>query len=258
MKRNLAIGLFAIGVVGVAAVGALFVFQSLYPDEQARAKGELRANHGEGIAFPSAIDVSRHLSRRTDLSKAADAVPGVPQTRAGQPLESDMFIATSSEEQQWLDRNGFPNNEQYAVYSKLSDAALEVAAEKGGRVAATMLANRKLIRGEPGAADELLALSVEGSSYALDVYAAYMAGSSQGNPKTAWALSRVEEMRGNMRLALSRNAMFPTPLSQADQMEAEAEALNLFATLRQLHVEMYGSDKGWTDPRPYSLSGDGR
>lgn len=178
--------------------------------------------------------------------------PEIPRSRHGLPLENDPFVAESVAEQEWLDRNGYPNAKQWEAYSLASDLQLLQAAQAGDSVAEVMLNSRRLTAGDPSAKEELLLASVEGSAFALQMYAAYMAGSgSNGNLQTAYALSRVAEMRGDYRAALGRDAMFSQKMTQMQRMQGDAEAMNTFAGMKKLREELYGSEASWVDPRPY-------
>ena len=176
---------------------------------------------------------------------AIDPFPNVPRSRAHEPLVGDPFIAQSVQEQQWLDRNGYPNAEQLAAYSTASDLALEQAAEHGDSVASVELAARQLAKGDPQASGKLMTAGANGSSYALSLLASYMAAGKYGNPELAYALSRVVEMRGDWRMPLTRDAMFPTPLTEQQRLQGEAEALRLFKQLAGKN-----GTQNFTDPRP--------
>lgn len=244
-------GLFSLVVVAILMCGFFYLNSTIVEGNPVGPKIEVGRTLSPEPETADEHEVSRRLISISQKAVVSRGVPGVPQTRDGMSLQAEPFIAASIDEQRWLDRNGYPNSEQLRVYSSLPDSSLAKAANEGDSVAAVMLANRGLIQGEPGAGEELLALAAAGSGYALQVHAAFLAGSSRGNPREAWAISRVEEMRGNMRLALARDAMFPQPLSQSERLQGDARALELFAMLRRLRVEVNGSDEGWVDPRPY-------
>jgi hypothetical protein len=198
------------------------------------------------------LDTSRSAARKqSNSAKGAHLFPGVPKSRKGLPLEGDPFLAESAAEQAWLDRNGYPNKEQWLAYSRASDALLKEAADGGDSVAGVVLNSRRLAMGEPGSKEDLLINAVDGSGYALELYSAYMAGSKSGSAQTAYALSRVAEMRGNYRVAMAREGLFNTPLTQAERMTGDAEAMVLFARLKELNEQFYGTSSNWIDPRPY-------
>lgn len=78
-----------------------------------------------------------------------------------------------------------------------------------------MLDGRALLKDDPQAADRLLKAAEGGSTFALMVLQAYMAGSPKGNPEFAYSLSRVMEMMGDTRVALARDMSFrQTPLQR--------------------------------------------
>ncbi|MEJ7746017.1 MAG: hypothetical protein WKF61_04540 [Luteimonas sp.] len=171
--------------------------------------------------------------------------PGVPTTRVGLPLKGDPFLATSKAEQLWLDRNGYPNAEQWEIYSQASDSLLATAADSGDSVAKVMLNIRRLTAGDMSATQELLATGANGSSFALEMLSSFMAGSSKGDPMTGYALSRVVEMRGNYRVAMGRDVMFAKHLNPVQRMEAEGKAMEIFNAMKKNR-----KGGGFIDPRP--------
>src|SRR5690348_7507960 len=87
----------------------------------------------------------------------------VPKTRDGLPFSDDPFVAESVQEQQWLDRHGYPNAKQWAAYSTASDLVLEQAAAAGDNVADVMLAARPLSQGDTRASGKLMTAGKNGS-----------------------------------------------------------------------------------------------
>jgi hypothetical protein len=172
--------------------------------------------------------------------------PSIPTSRAGLPLDNDPFVAGSVEEQRWLDRNGYPNAEQWRVYSIATDHALQQAADAGDAIAAVMLDARKISTGDKDAGTRLMRAAERGSTFALSLLSAYMAGSPQGDRRFGYALSRVQEMMGDTRVALVRDAMFRKPLSPQDRAQAEAQALQIFSGLQSR-----SSRRPFVDPRPF-------
>lgn len=170
--------------------------------------------------------------------------PNVPRTRTGMDLESDPFVAESVEEQRWLDRNGYPNEQQLAAYSTASNQMLERAVQAGDKLAAVVLAGRKLGAGDALAGAELMTAGANGSGYALSTLAAYMAGSSKGNPSLAYSLLRVNELRGDWRSAIARSQL-PVDLDSLERAKAEAEALRMFREMQR-----NSSLRNFVDPRP--------
>ncbi len=157
-----------------------------------------------------------------------DPFPRVPKTRNGQPLENDHFVAESVQEQRWLDRNGYPNTQQWTAYSAASSLALEQAAAHGDEVAEVMLTARQLDHGDPKAAGKLMTAGMNGSSFALSMLASYLAGGRHGNPELGYAVSRVVELRGDWRAAITRDFMFNIPLTPLQKASAEGEAFKTF------------------------------
>ena len=169
----------------------------------------------------------------------------VPRTRVGMPLENDQFVADSVEEQRWLDRNGYPNTEQWAAYAAAPDVTLEAAAAHGDSVADVMLAARQLAQGDPEAAGKLMTAGANGSSFALSMLASYLANGKNGNPELAYAVSRVVELRGDWRAGITRDAMFRSPLSAEQRLRAEGTAFKLLEDL-----DKNSSLPNYVDPRP--------
>ncbi|NYZ62953.1 hypothetical protein [Luteimonas deserti] len=170
----------------------------------------------------------------------------VPASRFGMPLATDPFEAESIEEQRWLDRNGFPNEAQLREYSTASDGLLRVAAERGDRLARVELDGRLLMQGDHEAVDRLLASAEQGSLYALTKLASYAAVSPDGSPALAYSISRVQEIRGDTRIALARNLLMARPLEPMEEAEAELDALRM---ARDLEARFKGGN--FRDPRPW-------
>lgn len=172
----------------------------------------------------------------------------VPKTRSGLPLEDDYFVAESPQEQRWLDRNGYPNTQQMAAYSAAPDIVLEQAAAHGDSIAEVMLTGRQLAHGDPKAAGKLMTAGMNGSSYALSTLASYLAGGKHGNPELGYAVSRVVELRGDWRAAITRDFMFRVPLTSIQKARAEAEAIRMLDSFREhSRVQPYVDSR---PPRP--------
>lgn len=171
----------------------------------------------------------------------------LPRTRAGMPFDGDPFVAESTQEQQWLDRNGYPNAQQLMAYETAPDGLLEQAAAAGDDLAAVLLDSRRLISGDQAAADRLFHAAAEGSMFALSRLQAYMAGSPKGDPAYAYALYRLMQLKGDTRAIGEGN--FRTPLDEWQRLQGDALAHQLLARLERdfpgvRHV----------DPRPASLA----
>lgn len=169
----------------------------------------------------------------------------VPKTRNGLPLDDDYFVAESPQEQRWLDRNGYPNTQQMTAYSAAPDIVLEQAAARGDSVAEVMLAARQLAHEDPKAAGKLMTAGMNGSSYALSTLASYLASGKHGNPELGYAVSRVVELRGDWRAAITRDFMFRTPLTSMQKAQAEAEAIRMLDSFRE-----HSRVQPYVDPRP--------
>lgn len=205
-------------------------------------------------AEQSMVDRARQAQLGASASPGA-AVPAVhpfpeiPKTRDGLALESDPFIATSIEEQAWLDRNGYPNEPQWAAYSQATEMQLREAAATGDKAAKVILLHRQLMAGDDSAINELFNEGVSGSGFALDMLASFLASSRGSDRSTAYAVSRVSEMRGNLRVAIARDLMFDSPLTQDERRQGEKAALEIYSALAsQQKKERPNSSP--VDPRP--------
>lgn len=223
----------------------------LWPSEPTPTQGNT------GLATPRTDDLSIRIERTRAQTKPESLRPGghhpfpdLPHSRDGLPLDEDPFVATSKAEQSWLDRNGYPNAKQWAVYTQATDLQLREAAEQGDRGAKTMFAHRRLLAGDDAAVTDLLTEGAKGSGFALDMLASYLASSRGGNRQTAYAISRVAEMRGNFRVAAARDLMFDTPLTNAERMQGDQEAMEIYNSLLQLQRKIRGPHSSPVDPRP--------
>lgn len=180
-----------------------------------------------------------------------DPFPGVPKSRIGLPMGSDPFTAQSREEQQWLDRNGYPNEQQWQAYTVAADVTLEAAAAHGDSIAAVMLAARQFAHGDPQASGKLLTAGAHGSGFALSMLASHLDTSKQfGNPELGYAISRLAELRGDWRIGFVREGMFAHALSSEQKTRANAKALEMLA-------EFSKRNPAWSqpDPRPWPPTG---
>jgi hypothetical protein len=177
--------------------------------------------------------------------------PNMPRTRAGLSMEDDPFAPQSEAEQRWLDRNGYPNAEQWSEYPQAGDAQLEQAANAGDIVAETFLNVRKLQAGDEAAEGALLYSGALGNTFALEMLSSVFSGSGKlRDPMEGYALSRVAEMRGNLSLGLARELLSPNRLTQQEKAEAEVRALQYFKLLMETQKETQGIDVVSFDPRP--------
>ena len=190
-------------------------------------------------------DSSSTVRSITQTKESLSPFTDVPKTRERMPLEGDPFGADSHEDQRWLDRNGYPNAEQWRVYSDAEEGLLRLAAESGDEVAQVFLDARLLSQGDKEAVDRLFFAAERGSAFALSMLQAYMIGSSNGDPELGYAISRVMEMKGDTRIALVRDMSFATPLTGERRMRAEALALQLYEQLRR-----NAKHHPFVDPRP--------
>jgi len=173
--------------------------------------------------------------------------PNTVRTREGLRLEDAPFLPQSEAEQNWLDRHGYPNAEQFSEYQSASDAQLEQASDAGDTVAETYLNVRKLQRGDENAEAALLRASALGDSFALELLSSTLA---RADPVDGFALSRVVEMRGNFAIAHARDLFFPAQLTAAERVDAENRARAYFKLLSEYQQEIQGKGASPFDPRP--------
>ncbi len=184
------------------------------------------------------------------MPRAGTAFSSLPTSRMGLDLNTDPFGAESKEEQEWLDRNGYPNEKQWLAYKGASESLLAQAAEQGDSFAGIELNKRRLARGDKQGHDELLRSAMLGSQFALESLAAYMAGSSQGDAQGAYMLYRLGELRGNSDLAMARETLTER-LPPPKRMEAEGQARMLFRKFGTAFRAQNGPGARFTDPRPF-------
>lgn len=256
MHKNSIRLLVSISVLAVVAAGVTVVGQNRTRDvfdESAAFTKDFRGQAKEAPPVEKRIVSAPVDSGSSGPSTTRPAAlvphpfPNVPRSRAGLPLEEDPFTATSPAEQAWLDRNGYPNAIQWETYSQASDGLLLAAASAGDSVAKAVLDNRRLMAGDKSALQDILGSGAEGSLFSLELASSYLAGSSKGDPITAYALSRVVEMKGNLRVAMGRDAMFRKPLDPLQRMEGEAKALAIY---RSLNAANRSGRNNVVDPRP--------
>jgi len=246
------IGIAAVAVVGLAAVGWTQLGDSVRPVKRSEASASSPAP-GQADATPQAADSkSAAGSQRQTLSAPHHPFPEVPLTRAGMDFEDDPGFAESKAEQEWLDLHGYPNIRQWETYTAAPDERLREAAAAGDAVAGVMLDGR-LLRTDPKVQQRLVEAGVDGNLFALQLLASYQAGSRNGDPVAAYAVSRVSEMRGDLRAAIGREVMMTTPLTTEQRMLGEAEALRLNETMNKLYFDKYGAPAEFV-PRPIGHS----
>lgn len=246
----IAISVFFLDETNLTAIG---VFKESTNVASINATGISATNDAEPSTFADS-DSGKKIATSSRLS---DPFPGVRKDRRGMSLQDDPFMPTSIEEQRWLDRNGFPNKDQLYIYTTATDEALAQAAAIGDKVAGIMLDGRKLIQGDPEAKNNLWNAAANGSGFALTTLAGFLGGSrTDGDPAEAYAISRVAEMRGDYRQALTRDMIVQKPLDPAARLEAEARAMNLFNNLTQTRRARFGPNVPTVDPRPIAPGND--
>ncbi|WP_256774777.1 MULTISPECIES: hypothetical protein [unclassified Stenotrophomonas] len=246
------IGISAVAVVGLAAVGWTQLGDSMRPVKRSEASASSHAPGQAGAELQAPDSDMAAGSSRQPLSAPRHPFPEVPLTRAGMDLEDDPGFAESVAEQQWLDLHGYPNIRQWETYTAAPDERLREAAAAGDAVAGVMLDGR-LLRTDPKAQERLVEAGVDGNLFALQLLAAYQAGSRNGDPVAAYAVSRVSEMRGDLRAAIGREVMMPAPLTPEQRLLGEAEALRLNETMNKLYFDKYGAPAEFI-PRPIGHS----
>jgi len=251
MKLNV-IGIAAAAVVGLAVVGWTQLRDSVSPVMRSEAGASSPAPEQLGAKFETADSNTAAGPPRPPLAAPRHPFPEVPLTRAGMDFEDDPGFAESVAEQQWLDLHGYPNIRQWETYTAAPDERLREAAAAGDAVAGVMLDGR-LLRTDPKAQERLVEAGVDGNLFALQLLAAYQAGSRNGDPVAAYAVSRVAEMRGDLRAAIGREVMMPTPLTPEQRLLGEAEALRLNETMNKLYFDKYGAPAEFI-PRPIGHS----
>lgn len=244
MKIRRTLLLIAIILFAVITPGLTWKYRDYFNTPPGKEIGESRAEPSL-LTRPSLDSISGSEKARSspgEVTKVANSnpFPEVPRSRRGLSLETDPFGATSIEEQRWLDTHGYPNEKQWNTYSIASEALLRQAAESGDSVASTML-DARLLPNDPTAKDRLLAAGAEGNLFALNSLAAFLTGSSKGDPLLGYAISRVSEIRGDVRIGMARDAMMPTNLSAEQKIAAEDEVIRINNSLNELYKEVHGS-----------------
>lgn len=114
---------------------------------------------------------------------------------------------------------------------------------------AGVMLDARLLGEDPKAQERLVEAGVDGNLFALQAVASYQAGSRNGDPVAAYAVSRVSEMRGDLRAAIGREVMMPKPLTAEQRMVGEAEAIRLNETMNKRYFDKYGVPAEFI-PRP--------
>ncbi len=246
------IGVAAVAVVGLAVLGWTRLSDGFSPAMHGESNGS--SSSPRQADTKSQADGPRAIagSLRQTPSASRHPFPEVPLTRAGLDLENDPGYAESKAEQEWLDLHGYPNLRQWQTYNAAPDERLREATAAGDAVAGVMLDGR-LLRTDPKAQERLIEAGVNGNLFALQLLASYQAGSLSGDSVAAYAVSRVSEMRGDLRAAVAREVMFATPLTVEQRMLGESEALRLNETMNRLYFEKYGAPAEFI-PRPVGHS----
>ena len=255
VKARISLGILeriAIASVSVAIVvtGVLTLLDSA---GSTGVRAGLTADGARPSLAPKAASDGRRAITETDRESASPKFrhpfPDVPQSRKGLALETELFMAESVAEQEWLDRNGYPNAAQWAAYSTAADVQLEAAALAGDKTAAAMFAQRQFIQGDETAIERMLTAGATGNTFALELLASTLIGPKQ-DPVAGYAMSRVVEMRGNIRIGFHRDAMFNTPLSPMERIEGEQQAIEMYQTLLRLQRTILGNNSPAADMRP--------
>jgi len=167
-------------------------------------------------------------------------------------FEDDPGFAESRAEQQWLDLHGYPNLKQWQAYGVAPNEKLREAAAAGDGVAGAILDGR-LLSTDSKAQERLVDAGVDGNLFALQLLASYHAGSRDGDLVAAYAVSRVSELRGDLRAAIGREAMLPASLTPDQRLLGEAEAMRLNEEMNKRFFEKHGTPAEFL-PRPIGRS----
>lgn len=237
---NKAVALSA-AALAVVVAGIIWMHESR---KSAGSTQDISRNETLTVSSDSFKDqvASRSVDRGSDLrsdSRVRHPFPEVPQTRDGMSFDNDPGYAESKAEQKWLDRHGYPNEKQLEAYMGAPEALLKQASEAGDKVAQTIL-DARLLPSDPMAQQRLVDAGAEGNLFALNMLASFQGGSSSGDPVAAYAVSRVAEMRGDSRAAITRDVMMSKPLSTEQKMLGESEALRLNAEIDRIYTSKHG------------------
>lgn len=190
--------------------------------ESAPAKSPGERSGTAANAASSAIGLQSHVHPFADI----------PRSRLGLALADDPFDAQSRQDQAWLDRHGYPNALQWSAYSSAPTDELQRAADLGDALARTLLDGRRLAAGDPDALEALLQQGGRGNTFAIELAAGAFAGSgAHADPVMAYALYRLAELRGHHAAALSRESILGAALDSMQRLEAERNALALYASM---------------------------
>jgi len=255
--RSKKVNFFAISVL-VLVAGAIGVTVLKREGRDPESTGEALPTDSQLVLRASSLkDAERPVVPSAESASsgaepaASNPFPNVPRSRSGMSLEDDPFAPQSVDEQNWLDRHGYPNARQWETYSQLSDGLLQVAADSGDLVAKTMLDARGLP--DRAAVDKLLLSAANGDDFALQLLSARLAAvPGEGNLIDAYAVARVSEMRGNTSAAITRESMFSSSLTPEQRMRGEANAVLLNSTLNSLYEKKFGT-KYPVDFRPVTI-----
>lgn len=241
-----------IGVVALMLVAFGMAFYGVQWLRSPGAPGRLSENEAPAAKSQAAKDDQAATSTTGQEKTATGArhpFPELPRSRAGLPMEDDPFTATTVAEQQWLDRHGYPTLQLWIALQGASDLQLEQAAQAGDRSAKAILSQRRLMAGEADAADDLLEQGALGNTFALELLSSTYAG-PLNDPFAGYVMSRVVELRGNVRAGFARDVMFNEPLAPAQRAEAEQEAAQIFQQLIKVQKKLRGTNVPSVDPRP--------
>lgn len=245
MRKKALIPVVAVALLAAGGAAILVNERTSEPDaspgDYISTPGEASKSEADG---QHAVEAA-HIGDTLQKQHQPHPFPDMAKSRDRLPLDADPFIAESKDEQRWLDRNGYPNAEQWNTYSSAPDHLLMQAADAGDKIAYVMLEGRALAKGDKTAINGLLDEASSGSNFAIMTLAAYMAGSPGSNLELGYAYSRVAEMRGDYRIAAAREGMFPRALTSEEKLRGEARALSIFNELKKA-----SRINQFVDPRP--------
>lgn len=175
----------------------------------------------------------------------------IPRSREELPLEGDPFRPVSKEDQRWLDRNGFPNAEQFRTFMKSDIENLRLAAQAGDKIAETIMNAKLLATTGAEAAEAEAALYYDaalGNSFALSMLSGHKTGT--GELVEGLALARVAEMRGDYSTGDGNRMMWEDSLDPVQRARIAEESRRIHALFEETRREVLGVNQPLYDPRP--------
>lgn len=248
-------------VAGIVLIAAVLSWRGLLPSISGKSGPISGVDSSElpKAAFPADSQVDSHDkddsgSAGGGVSKSAISAlyAGVPRTRHGLPFADDPFGAVSLEEQQWLDRNGYPNAAEWKALNAADFAQLREAADGGDPMAATMIDHWKVFQeGDAGAVTALMQRGASGNAFALEMLVSALEGArTRRDPVFASAVRQMAAMRGNHALSALPDGNLSVPLTSTQRLESARRARELYQLLEDIRRSELGLPPSPPDPRP--------